>query len=95
MIKPTIGRVVLVHRGQSDQAEPAFVACVFGDRMINVGGIDRNGTPFAATSMQLLQDDETPTNQNYYAEWTPYQKGQAAKTAALEAQLNVPGTPTP
>ena len=94
MIKPTIGRVVLVHRGQSDQAEPALVAYVFGDRMINVGGFDRNGAPFAATSMQLLQDDETPTNPNYYAEWMPYQKGQAAKTEALEAQLNVPGTPT-
>ena len=34
------------------------------------------------------------TELNYYAEWMPYQKGQAAKTEALEAQLNVPGTPT-
>ena len=87
MIKPTIGRVVLVHRGQSDQAEPALVAYVFGDRMINVGGFDKNGTAFAATSMQLLQDDDTPRTPNYYAEWMPYQKGQAAKTEALEAQL--------
>jgi len=95
MIKPTIGRVVLVHRGQSDQAEPALVAYVFGDRMINVGGFDRNGTPFSATSMQLLQDDDPPPALNgmWYAEWMPYQKGQAAKTEALEAQLYVPGTP--
>ena len=79
MIKPSIGRVVLVHRGQSNQPEPALIAYVHGDRMINVGGFDLNGAPFAATSMQLLQDDDTPTNPNYYAEWMPYQKEQAAK----------------
>lgn len=87
MIKPTIGRVVLVHRGQSDQAEPALVSYVHSDTMINVGGFDRNGAPFAATSMQLLQDDATPTNPAYYAEWMPYQKGQAAKTEQLEKQI--------
>jgi len=79
MISPTIGRVVLVHRGKSNQAEPALVSYVHGDRCINVGGFDLNGNPFAATSLQLLQDDDTPTNPNYYAEWMPYQKVQAAK----------------
>lgn len=87
MISPTIGRVVLVHRGQSDQAEPALVAYVWSDRMINVGGFDKSGQPFACTSMQLVQDDDAPTNPNYYAEWMPYQKGQAAKTEALEAKI--------
>lgn len=85
MISPTIGRVVLVYRGKSNQAEPALVAYVFSDRMINVGGFDKNGAPFQATSMQLLQDDDKPMNPGYYAEWMPYQKGQAAKTEALEA----------
>jgi hypothetical protein len=79
MITPTIGRVVLVHRGASDKSEPALVSYVWNDRMINVGGFDRNGVPFAATSMQLLQDGDTP-NGTYYAEWMPYQKAQAAKT---------------
>ena len=79
MIKPTIGRVVLVRRGKSDQAEPALVTYVWGDRMINVGGFDQNGAPFAATSLQLLQDDETPTSLEYYAEWMPYQKAQAER----------------
>lgn len=88
MISPTIGRVVLVHRGKSDQAEPALVSYVFSDRMINVGGFDRNGAPFQATSMQLLQDDDKPTNPDYYAEWMPYQKGQAAKTEALQAEAD-------
>ena len=78
MIKPTIGRVVLVHRGKSEQAEPALVCYVHGDRMINVGGFDQNGAPFSATSIPLMQDDDVPGNQNYYAEWMPYQKAVAA-----------------
>lgn len=84
MITPTIGRVVLVHRGASDQAEPGLVCYVWNDRLINVGGFDRNGLPFSATSVQLVQDDEAPSH-SVWAEWMPYQKGQAAKTEALEA----------
>lgn len=81
MIQPTIGRVVLVHRGNTgtNQPEPALVSYVHSDKLINVGGFDCNGTPFACTSLQLLQDDDTPTNPKYYAEWMPYQKAQAEK----------------
>ena len=65
MIPPTIGRVVLVQNlpGSTDptQAEPALVSYVWGDRMINVGGFDHNGAPFAFTSLRLLQDDD-PSN---------------------------------
>jgi len=88
VIKPTIGRVVLVQRrpGSTDitQAEPALISYVWSDTMINVGGFDHNGTPFAFTSLRLLQDDEEAP-EHCYAEWMPYQKGQAAKTEALEA----------
>lgn len=73
MIKPTIGRVVLVHREKSDQPEPALICYVWNDRMVNVGGFDRNGEPFSATSVQLLQDDDLATSP-CYAEWMPYQK---------------------
>lgn len=88
MISPTIGRVVLIQKrpGSTDikQAEPALVTYVWTDRIINVGGFDHNGIPFAGTSVTLLQDnDEAPDH--VYAEWMPYQKGQAAKTEALEA----------
>lgn len=83
MIKPTIGRVVLVYRGKSDQAEPALICYVHSDRSINVAGFDCNGIPFAATSLQLLQDDDVATNSNYYAEWMPYQVAQAAKEAPV------------
>ena len=86
MIKPTIGRVVLIHRivgGQpvSPQPEPALVCYVHNDRLINVGGFDANGQPFARTSVQLLQDDDAaPANivTGAYAEWMPYQKAVAA-----------------
>lgn len=89
MIKPTIGRVVLV-QGRSEstdpsQAEPALVSYVWSDTMINVGGFDHNGKTFSFTSLKLLQDDEPAPTVGAYAEWMPYQKGQAAKTEALEA----------
>jgi hypothetical protein len=87
MIVPTIGRVVLVHRGMSDQAEPAFVCYVHNERLINVGGFTKNGAAFSATSIQLVQEGDEIKNPKYYAEWMPYQKGQAAKTEALEQQL--------
>lgn len=86
MIKPTIGRVVLVHRfadGKpvSPKPEPALVCYVHNDRLINVGGFDANGQPFACTSLQLLQDDDQAPEliSGAYAEWMPYQKEQAVK----------------
>lgn len=87
MIYPTIGRVVLVTRpgNTSGQPEPALISHVWGDRMINVGGFGCNGVPFAETSITLLQDDDIGNGR--YAEWMPYQKGQAAKTEALEAEI--------
>lgn len=89
MIKPTIGRVVLVYRGKSDQAEPALICYVHSDRCINVAGFDCNGSPFGATSLQLLQDDDIATDSNYYAEWMPYQVAQAAKEAPIAAPAAV------
>jgi len=87
MIKPTVGRVVLVHQsGRSDQPEPALITYVWNDRLINVGGFDHNGKPFANTSLRLLQDEDEQKF-GVHASWMPYQKDQAAKTEALEAQL--------
>ena len=81
MITPTIGRVVLVHRGAfaTDQPEPAFITYVWNDRMVNLGGFDRNGHPFACTSVKLLQDDDPePSEIESFAYWMPYQKAVAA-----------------
>lgn len=80
MILPSIGRVVWVTRrdadgrSKSDQFETAQIAYVFGNRMINVGGFDRNGQPFAATSVVLLQDDDPTPTTGTYAQWMPYQQ---------------------
>lgn len=87
IIKPTIGRVVLVHRGMSDQAEPALIAYVWGDRCINVGGFDRNGSHFSQTSLLLVQPgDDKPAPGVWYAEWMPYQ----IKAADEQARKDYP-----
>lgn len=96
MIQPTVGRVVLYHPAANSAAiyaaadgspVPALIARVWNDRMINIGGFDANGNPFGATSVPLLQDDDAIPEGGNYACWMPYQKGQAAKTEALEKQI--------
>lgn len=88
MITPTVGRVVWVIRPHAtldiEQPEVGFVTYVWSDRMINVAGFNSNGEPFRLTSLMLLQDDD-PKPEHDFAVWMPYQKGQAAKTEALEA----------
>lgn len=79
MIEPSIGRVVWVCRGQSDQAEPALITYVWNSRLINVGGFDRSGEPFSLTSLELLQEaGEAPVITDRYEEWMPFQKKSAA-----------------
>lgn len=88
MISPTVGRVVWVIRPREttdiEQPEAAFVTYVHSDRMINVAGFDHNGNPFKMTSLTLVQDDD-PKPEWEFACWMPYQKGQAAKHEAQEA----------
>jgi hypothetical protein len=68
-----------------EQPYAALVAYVHGDRCINVAAFNENGTPLSACSVPLLQDDDAVPANGYFAQWMPYQKGQAAKTEALEA----------
>lgn len=103
MIKPSIGRVVWftpsrnssapVPIAHADQPLAALVSYVHSDRLVNLGGFDANGAPFAATSVTLLQDDDIGNSGGYYAEWMPFQKGQAVKTEAVEAQVESPYAP--
>lgn len=82
MIKPTIGRVVIIKRGNSDahaDGWPALVNKVHGDQCINAAGFNEWGTAVSFSSLQLLQDDDAPPANGPYAEWMPYQKAQAAK----------------
>lgn len=88
MIKPTIGRVVwfqpAANEGQPlrDQPYAALVTYVHGDRCINICGFDANGTTFSACSVSLLQDDDMAPETGYFAQWMPYQVGQAKKNEA-------------
>lgn len=87
MIKPTVGRIVWVYRSMSNTPEAAIICHVWNDSLINVAGFTAQGAPFAMTSVQLLQDDDIPWGQ-HWAEWMPYQQGQAAKTEKLETELS-------
>jgi hypothetical protein len=92
MIKPSIGRVVWFrpHKGDplafSDQPLAALVTYVHSDNMINLAVFDANGVAHSRTSVTLHQDGEGGKGYGY-AEWMPYQKGQAAKTEAAEKAL--------
>lgn len=91
MITPTVGRVVLYHApGVSmDEAWPALICKVNSDDNINVGGFKANGQPFADTNVMLHSDPESYGNPGggSWAQWMPYQLGQAVKSEELEKQL--------
>ena len=96
MIPPTVGRVVLYHPSTNDPGGnipggplAAIIARVHSDTLVNLMVISPDGSPFGRTSVCLLQSDEQRARHQTgpYCEWMPYQKGQAAKTEALEKQL--------
>jgi hypothetical protein len=95
MIKPTAGRIVFFTpstlEGEAVQAYghpcAAIVTHVWSDRMVNLTVFSADGKSYAKTSVALIQDDDTKSDHGFYCEWMPYQKGQAAKTEALEKQL--------
>lgn len=89
-IPPVPGRIVWI-RDRSfsiDRGSPeaATIVYVWNDRLINVVGHDANGAPFTLHSVKLVQpgDEHPHAFGSPYAEWMPYQKGQAAKTEQLE-----------
>lgn len=93
MIKPTIGRVVWYHPPKSpskDQPHAALVSFVHSDTTVNLAVFNDRGEHYNATSV-FLWDGESEFPQSVaasgYAEWMPYQKGQAAKTEELEKKL--------
>lgn len=86
MITPTIGRIVWLYATHRDVAchddkQPfaAQVVFVHNDRLINVAYFDHNGAHHALHSVTLVQDEEPKPDDRPYAEWMPYQKGQASK----------------
>ncbi len=90
MIAPTIGRVVWFYErcvpDTAEQALAAIVTYVHSDRLVNLAVFDGNGKCAGRISVPLRQPADVAPR-GMFCEWMPYQKGQAVKTEALEAQL--------
>lgn len=92
-IEPTVGRIVWYWPGQHEdilrvlnQPLPAIVTAVLSDTRVNLAVFDAFGGSNSRASVQLVQEgNERPAGG--FCEWMPYQRGQAAKTEALEAKL--------
>jgi len=86
MIKPTIGRVVHYRpTGISGVICAALITAVHSDTCINLRAFHADGTDSAPASVDLVQDDNYPSDGRPFAEWMPYQIGQAAKTEQVIA----------
>lgn len=85
MIVPSIGRVVWFRKyrplSEQEQAEAAMITYVHTERLVNLVVFDAYGKTRSECSITLVQEgDDAP--QVDYAEWMPYQIGQAKKEAA-------------
>lgn len=94
MIQPTNGRIVWFYPASGDADFPpsgpfaSIVTWVHSDHLINVCAFDGSGDSHGRQNVYLKQDeDENPAPEGAYCQWMPYQKGQAAKTEALEAKV--------
>ncbi len=94
MIEPTPGRVVWFWPAPNDNIPAlsgrplaALVAAVHSDRYINLSVIDAYGNHHSRQSVFLAQPEDEATPASGFAQWMPYQLGQAAKAEQLEQQL--------
>lgn len=88
MIKPTVGRIVWYrpeHVTPDEQPFAAIVTYVFNDRMVNLTAFDHTGYVRSLTSVPLVQQGDPKPEAGGYAEWMPYQIGQARKHEAEAA----------
>lgn len=65
----------------------ATVVYVWNDRLVNLAVLDHCGNPFAATSVPMLQPGDPAPALGFYAEWMPYQQGQARRDAAIDREI--------
>ena len=90
IIPPTNGRVVLFTPGKDfpgvwhdpSQKLAATVCHVWGPRMVNLVVTDSNGVQHPQTSVDLLQPGDDPAIYDMhrrFAEWMPFQIGQAKR----------------
>jgi hypothetical protein len=103
VITPTVGRVVWftppddvyqVHLHfdasfNSRQRLAAIITAVHTDTCINLVAFGETAAAGIRQydSVPLVQDETPAPGCGYYAQWMPYQMGQAARTEAIAAQL--------
>jgi hypothetical protein len=91
MIKPTIGRVMWFWPVASERgAQPyaSMVVYVHDDNMVNLVAFTTDGAPFPAGSVAIVHDGSPYVAGDLpYAEWMPYQVGQARKHADDDAKV--------
>lgn len=85
-----VGPVPMSVAGPADEpskGQPldATVIAVWGDRMVNLLVTDIVGRQFPVLSCTLLQDGDERPAAGRYAEWMPYQQGQARRGAEAKA----------
>lgn len=96
MIKPTTGRVVHYYVSSIEAANgmevydikvplTALIAYVWSDTCVNLEVLDHAGKAWQRTSVPI---NISVAGATAWAEWMPFQMGQAAKTEAAEAKLN-------
>ena len=90
---PTVGRVVYYyHPSYGDQPLAAMVAFVtppseeVSGYTVNLGVLNPDGA--GSPAMNVHHESERATPDAPYWDWMPFQKGQAAKTEALQAELD-------
>lgn len=99
IIKPTIGRRVWFRPNLFDAAllgvwdtkQPldAGVAYVWSDALVNLSVTSPDGRMHSRASVPLVQPGMTPPEGASYAEWMPYQIGQAPKSPPPVDNANV------
>lgn len=93
-IIPTVGRMVHYIPQNNTARMPgqpcaAVIAAVLDENTINLTAFDANGHPYAVQNVMLYHGDpeaQTPPEVGY-AQWMPYQQGQAAKTEDVTGAL--------
>lgn len=91
VIPPTIGRIVLffpaIDGGRHEDGQPfgSMIAGVNDDGTINLLVAARDGSPYGAQNVLLVQDGDEIDQDKAHATWMAYQKGQAAKAEQLQS----------
>lgn len=67
----------------------AQIAAVNSDGTINLSVLDATAVPHPIQGVSLVSDDESPDKgEGFYAEWVPYQKGEAGKNDTLTPSIS-------